>query len=353
MTTPLSLFYFPLAIGLGALHALEPGHSKTLIAAYLIGTHGTRRHALMLGLSAAATHSIVVIGLSVIALWLGSRFFTDAAMQWLQLGSGLIVITLGCWMVWRRLWMTGRHAHHHHQQADPIEVHGALAEGSLSIIDSPVGERLRLALSAPRPGLQATVDIIRQDGVIERLRLIPQTPDASVYLSDQTPAEPHEFTALLQVSLADRSEQISFAMQEPEGHHHESHAHLDDVAHARAHAADLPAYVQRGEQPSLAQVIAFGAAGGLIPCPASVTVMLLALSVGKTVLGLIAVLCFSIGLAITMVGIGLLVVAGVERLSGSAQFAWLSVRAPLLSALVIILSGIASVMLSTRTHLHG
>ena len=49
MSATLSLAYLPVAVGLGALHALEPGHSKTMIAAYLIGTKGTKRDALLLG----------------------------------------------------------------------------------------------------------------------------------------------------------------------------------------------------------------------------------------------------------------------------------------------------------------
>ena len=60
-----SIFYLPSAIGLGALHALEPGHAKTLTAAYLIGTKGTKRDAILLGTSVAFTHSIVVILLAV------------------------------------------------------------------------------------------------------------------------------------------------------------------------------------------------------------------------------------------------------------------------------------------------
>jgi nickel/cobalt exporter len=55
MAAPLSLLYFPSAVALGALHALEPGHAKTLTAAYLIGTKGTKRDAVLLGMSVAAT----------------------------------------------------------------------------------------------------------------------------------------------------------------------------------------------------------------------------------------------------------------------------------------------------------
>ena len=68
MDPSVSLLYLPTAIALGALHALEPGHAKTLTAAYLIGVKGTRRDAILLGLSVTATHSILVIALSMAAL---------------------------------------------------------------------------------------------------------------------------------------------------------------------------------------------------------------------------------------------------------------------------------------------
>lgn len=58
---PFTWLYFPTALALGALHALEPGHAKTLTAAYLIGIKGTKRDAFLLGLSVASTHSVVVV----------------------------------------------------------------------------------------------------------------------------------------------------------------------------------------------------------------------------------------------------------------------------------------------------
>lgn len=99
----LSLFYFPSAIVLGALHALEPGHAKTLTAAFLIGTKGNKMDACVLGLSVAFTHSIVVVGLSVIAVLLGRETFTAEASFYLASGSSIIVILLGAWLLYRRI----------------------------------------------------------------------------------------------------------------------------------------------------------------------------------------------------------------------------------------------------------
>src|SRR6266566_2993667 len=102
MAAPLSLLYFPSAVALGALHALEPGHAKTLTAAYLIGVKGTRRDAILLGLSVATTHSIVVIMLAVGAVSLGREAFTESATYWLQIVSGVLVFLLGLWMFTQR-----------------------------------------------------------------------------------------------------------------------------------------------------------------------------------------------------------------------------------------------------------
>ena len=112
----------------------------------------------------------------------------------------------------------------------------------------------------------------------------------------------------------------------------------------RRHAADIPDYVARGERPSVFQILAFGAAGGMIPCPAAVTVMLLAVSIGQHALGLLAVLGFGIGLALTLVCVGLAIVAGLSRLSRSGRLAWLTRAAPVLSAALVLLSGVVALL---------
>ena len=95
-----------------------------------------------------------------------------------------------------------------------------------------------------------------------------------VFLSAEVFGEPHEFQATL---LFDNRNSFAFEMFEPEGHvphEEEDHAYLDDEAHAKAHTETLPTYVQTGQRPTPFQIMTFGAAGGMIPCPASITVML-------------------------------------------------------------------------------
>ena len=197
---------------------------------------------------------------------------------------------------------------------------------------------MRFLGSAPADAI-ITVRIERVQGVVETLTLAPVATKLGEFISEVAPAEPHEFTASVAITVSGLEEKYPFAMQEPEGH---SHGDLDEDAHARAHAAAMPSYVAGGERPSAGQVIAFGAAGGMIPCPASVTVMLLALSTGETFMGVISVLGFSLGLATALVGVGLVVVAGVSRLTAGGRLSWLSQRAPLMSASLVIATGVVA-----------
>ena len=337
---PLSWMYLPTALLLGALHALEPGHAKTLTAAYLIGIKGTKRDALLLGLSVALTHSIVVIGISVLALWVGRESFTKDVTHWLQLGSGIVVVLLGAYLMIKRIIQMRKQAQHehHHESHDPIFVKTEYIEGALEIIQTSSGERFRFSPSKIKnPFLKLKILITRPNGV-EVLELYNID---EVYLSKVPPSEPHEFAAEFEVILDDNKHEVfPFEMHE----HDHDHSLMSDDEHARAHAAAMPEYAKKGERPTKWQIMTFGAAGGMIPCPASITVMLLALSIGKLGAGLFAVAGFSIGLAVTLVGIGLAVVAGLSKLQGTGKFYWVSKNAPIISAGVVMLSGLAALL---------
>jgi nickel/cobalt exporter len=339
---PFTWMYFPTALMLGALHALEPGHAKTLTAAYLIGIKGTKKDALFLGLSVALTHSIVVIGISIAALWIGKETFTQDVTHWLQIGSGVVVVLLGAWLLVKRT-IQMKKQHQHHGTPDPIHISSELASGHLEIINTPHGERMRFSCDKANPKLSLRVIINRPDG-LEVLEL--KKSSEYEFLSDVAPNEPHEFSAEFEATLDSKREITPFDMHEPHDHQHGEHNHdlMNDDEHARAHAASIPEYAKKGERPTAWQIITFGAAGGMIPCPASITVMLLALSIGKFGAGILAVAGFSIGLAVTLVGIGLVVVAGLSKLNESGRFQWVSSKAPLISAGVVMLSGIAALI---------
>jgi nickel/cobalt exporter len=347
MNESIHTIYFPAAVLLGALHALEPGHAKALTASYLIGIKGTKRDSVILGLSVALTHSIVVILISAIGLWLGNEAFTGRATQWLETGSGLVAILIGCWMLWRRLFFKKKGAEHHphHHAPEPICVEGTYLCGTLEIVESPLGERMRFSSTKESSEDELTVAIDR-DGRIETLKLTRSPDNRNIFLSSAAPEEPHEFSArIFMGNEANPKESFAFSVTEPEGHpHEEEHAHLDDAAHAAAHAATLPEYAKRGERPSMGQIIAFGAAGGMIPCPASITVMLLALSTGKTGLGVLTVMGFSLGLAVALVGIGVIIVSGLSKLSATGRLSNITRHAPVISAGLVIVSGLFALL---------
>lgn len=101
-----------IAIGLGGLHALEPGHGKTIVAAYLVGSRGTARHACLLGLIVTVSHTAGVFALGAITLY-GSRYIVPEHLYpWLGAFSGITIAALGCYMLLRRL--TGAATDHSH-----------------------------------------------------------------------------------------------------------------------------------------------------------------------------------------------------------------------------------------------
>ncbi|MEO7689044.1 MAG: cation diffusion facilitator family transporter [Sphingomonas sp.] len=108
----------------------------------------------------------------------------------------------------------------HHQAPEPFQFRSDLAEGVLSIVDTPHGERMRLALARAVPGLKASVTIARPGSGKEELWLDPAPDDATRFDSGVAPAEPHAFDATLHLILGDRADALPFRMDEPVGHHH-------------------------------------------------------------------------------------------------------------------------------------
>jgi nickel/cobalt exporter len=99
------------AFGWGALHALSPGHGKAIVAAYLIGTRGTARHALWLGLTVTVTHTIGVFALGLVTLFLSQYVLPEDLYPWLTLASGLLVVLIGAAVLRSRIrWARARRA---------------------------------------------------------------------------------------------------------------------------------------------------------------------------------------------------------------------------------------------------
>jgi len=97
------LFAFGVALVLGAFHALSPGHGKTVVAAYLVGSKGTVRHAFLLGLIVTITHVTSVVLLGLATLWLSQYVVPEKLYPWLGFSSGLLIVLIGGWMFVKRL----------------------------------------------------------------------------------------------------------------------------------------------------------------------------------------------------------------------------------------------------------
>jgi nickel/cobalt exporter len=118
------------AIGVGAIHALGPGHGKSLIGAYLVGSAGTLRHAMAVGAAVSVMHTASVLGLGVLVLSAERVFAPDRVYPWLGLASGLVALGLGTALLVSRLHALSerrRHGHEHPHPARPLSRRGLLA----------------------------------------------------------------------------------------------------------------------------------------------------------------------------------------------------------------------------------
>ena len=124
------------AFGWGALHALSPGHGKAMVAAYLVGTRGTARHAVALGITVTVTHTIGVFALGVVTLALSQYVLPEDLYPWLTLVSGLLVVGVGAAVLRSRLRHARAHAHahhhdhHHHHGPEELGWRGILGMGA-------------------------------------------------------------------------------------------------------------------------------------------------------------------------------------------------------------------------------
>lgn len=120
-------FLLVAALAWGALHALSPGHGKAMVAAYLVGTRGTARHAVALGAIVTATHTAGVFALGLVTLLLSSVLLPEDIYPWLGLVSGLLVVVIGAGVLRSRLRhaRAPRHGHWHwHDHTDAHDHHG-------------------------------------------------------------------------------------------------------------------------------------------------------------------------------------------------------------------------------------
>jgi nickel/cobalt exporter len=270
-------FFIPSAILLGVLHGLEPGHSKTMMAAFIIAIKGTIKQAVMLGLAATLSHTAVVWLIALGGMYISKAFTAQAVEPWLQFVSAIIILSTALWMFWRtwrgeQNWLADAHHdhghdHHHDHHHDHDHHHHA-----------------------------------------------------------------HH-----------------------DAHHHHDHHHEHDHAalagfaegskeyqdaHERAHATDIQRRFA-GKEVTNGQILLFGLTGGLIPCPAAITVLLICIQLKAFTLGATMVLCFSVGLAITLVTVGVGAAISVQQAAKRwSGFNTLARKAPYFSSVLIAMVGL-------------
>ncbi|XHR29203.1 MAG: sulfite exporter TauE/SafE family protein [Chthoniobacteraceae bacterium] len=227
-------FFFPTALLLGALHGLEPGHSKTMMAALIIAIRGTAWQAALLGLSAAFSHTLVIWVLAALGIYFGGAFRAEDVEPYFQTISAAFILCFAGWMF-----------------------------------------------------LRTRENLAR--------------------------AEEHEAE-------------------------HGDEEFQDD--HEREHARELQARLGN-RTVTTPQIVMFGLTGGLMPCPAALSVLLICLQLERFSLGFALVGAFSIGLAATLVAAGMTAAWSV-RMAGQhlGHFSGLLRRAPYLSCAVLGAVGI-------------
>ena len=333
--------FIPSAILLGALHGLEPGHSKTMMAAFIIAVRGTVMQAVLLGLAAALSHTAVVWAVALIGLHYATQFNSESTEAYFQLASAVLIIGIALWMIWqtwREQQTANDHSHHHGDEIRSINTgHGVL---SVEIFEDGVPPCWRVQFQSGErfAAGEVKVETIRPDGSRQTFHFLG---NGDFLLSRDEIPEPHEFK--VRVSLSHGDQAHSYDLEFKERHH----AHSDVVeageyqdAHEKMHVDDIQ---QRfaNRQVTTGQIVMFGLTGGLIPCPASITVLLLCLQLKQFTMGAVLVAGFSMGLAITMVSVGAAAALSVnhvsKRWSGFRSFAR---QAPYFSSFLIICVGL-------------
>jgi nickel/cobalt exporter len=294
----------PLALLLGALHALEPGHSKSMMTAFIVAVNGTTRQAVLLGLAATVGHTIVVWVLALIAWRIGDSGVLEKAEPWLLLIGGALLVLLS-WSIIARLAPAMRqyasgsgghgHAHgHSHGTHDHSHSHGH-GDGGHGHSHGAHSHG-----HAHDHGLR---------------------PAAHTHGADRPHAHSHDGAHA----------------------HHHAHPPMDDDAHAAYHAAEVQNRFAGRSGVTDREVAWFGFTGGLLPCPAAFAVLLACLHQKAYGLGVVMVAAFSIGLAAMLVAIGVAAAWGTgaltSRVSGFSRFAsW----APYVSAAIVLVIGLVT-----------
>ncbi len=281
------------AFGIGGAHALEPGHGKTIVAAYLVGSRGTMKHAALLGAMVTFTHTISVFLLGLAVLLLSKSIVPDKVIRILEAVSGLSIVVIGAIMLFQRLRglraTSAGHHHDHHGHEHPAHSHDHGHSHD-----------------------HAHAHVHTHAQVHDHPHVHPHTHDHGPHTHDH--GHDHD-------------------------HHHHDHAHTH--AHGHDHGPHGHSHVPEGEI-TLGSLIALGISGGLVPCPAALVIMLAAIAFGHIGAGLVLLVAFSLGLAGVLMAVGMMVLYARSWLpepSVTSQHPFFRL-VPVLSAIVIMCLGL-------------
>lgn len=264
ITLPVGLLALLLALVLGASHAAMPGHGKTIMAAYLAGRRGTRRDAVTVGATVTLTHTagVLVLGL---ALPVSTHLAGETVLLWLGAASGLLVTGIGLWLLLCAVRGRPQHNHHHHghghSHGDVGHHHHDHSQDHDHSHDHGHGHG---------PG-----------------RPHRHGPAAPVPAPDSAPAE-------------ELRSNPAVATLTPPDHEH----HLSGTSRAP----------EKAPRTSRSGLIGMGIAGGLVPSPSALVVLLGAVALGRTAFGVLLVIGYGLGMAATLTLAGLLLVRLRERI---------------------------------------
>ena len=176
----LVLLGLAIAVGFGAWHAMLPGHGKTLMAAYMVGSTSKGRHAATVGTAVAVMHTASVLALGLLVLTLEQTFRPEALYPWLGLLSGLVALALGAYLLITRLSLWGLrrpsapHEHAHadeHEHAEGFEHDHGVGRHSHTLPEgAPLSPKGILALALAGGILPAPSALIVMLGAIEAHR---------------------------------------------------------------------------------------------------------------------------------------------------------------------------------------
>ncbi len=276
-----------LAILLGAGHALLPGHGKTVMAAYLAGRRGSRRDALLVGATVTGTHTAGVLVLGV-AISVSSAVAGEEVLRWLGVISGLLVAAIGI----------------------------ALLRSALRSRRTRASELEKAGVLVGAGGLGAGHDHDHGAG--------HDHDHGAGHDHDHGAGHDHDHGA---------------------GHDHD-HEHAPEREHTHSHGFGRAHSHGPGDGYSRSGLIGMGIAGGLVPSPSALIVLLASIGLGRTVFGVALVFAYGIGMAGTLTAVGLLLVrlrnrlvarsAGRMRRSAAAIAAAL----PVLTAVLVLVVGV-------------